>query len=154
MRLTFAIVLASAACSNRTATTKSSQCRIDYNRDWDAHEKLPTEHGLVQTYNSLSHDLYHQRNGGSNFELWPEYLEYCHPCVRQLPSQVSNNDLFPANMALPLKVIDCFYFVDANNREWHSPIEAKLSVEIIRDPSRQGPPADQVLEWPPRERVQ
>lgn len=53
-------------------------------------------------------------------------------------------------MALPLKVIDCLYFVDADNREWHSPIEAKLSVEIIRDRLRQGPPADQVFEWPPR----
>ncbi len=139
------------ACTNRTSSIKKTeQCRVEYQRDWDTHEKLTTEHGLFQTYHTLSHDLYYQRSGERSFELWLNYQTYCEPCVAQLPAEIPNTELFPAGMALPPKVIDCFYFIDANNREWHSPIEAKLPVDIVRDPLLQGPPADQVLEWPPR----
>ncbi len=153
MRLKYLLFVVFAACSNqRPAAEKTSQCRINYQRNWDTREPIPTDHEIYQTYNTLSHALYYRRTQGTELEIWISYKTYCEPCVSQLPTYITNADLFPNAMVLPLKVIDCFYFVDADNREWHSPIEAKLAVEILRDPLRQGPPPDQILEWPPRKR--
>jgi hypothetical protein len=56
----------------------------------------------------------------------------CGACAALIPELTPVEDLFPQNLSLPLRVADCLFFIDAEGIEWHSAVEAKLAVEIVK----------------------
>lgn len=142
----FGAAIASCNTTHSLGAPALNVCVVDYgSRHWDLREMYPGGDSIQVTYHTVSHDLH------SNLDAaWTSMEPYCGVCAKYISQTAASSDLFPRGMALPLKVIDCLYFVDAKGKPWHSPIAAKLTTFIVRDEARQGPPANQVLEWPPR----
>lgn len=128
-------------------TPKTSTCKISYQRVWS---KLVSDGPLDgMGYHDVSYFLALDQSPGTTRLLWDYMSKFCAPCSAEIEPHLGEATLFPKDMALPLRIVDCLYFVDANGKQWHSPLEDKLEVELIRDAALQGPPPGPLPTWPP-----